>query len=270
MLEIQSASSEHFVSYSISNYIILLLEEGGDFSIDFIDYTTPGFTVLFLTPYQHLQWKSNASSLTQRIEFHGDYYCIEYHKKEVACNGLLFNNIYLQPHFTLEESTFKEVQSIVNKMEAERKNRQAFTDSVLKSYLQLILAICSREKVQQLDKKLIQQPVSQDVLQFQQLLEQHFISERNTSFYAKELAISLSSLSKKVKQQVGKTPTELIRERVVLEAKKQLHLTYKSVKEIARDLHFDDEHYFSRYFKKEIGLAPTQFREQVGIAMVAK
>lgn len=270
MLEILSAPSEFYKSYSIPKYIILLLEEGGSFSIDFVEYTAAPYSILFLSPYQHLQWNNAQNTATQRIEFHGDYYCIEYHKKEVACNGLLFNNIYLQPQFTLEKSIFLEVKSMVKKMETELTNQQAFTDSVLKSYLQLILAMCSREKVQQLDKKLLQQPVSSEVLQFQQLLEQHFLSQRNTSFYAQELALSLSSLSKKVKQQVGKTPTELIRERVVLEAKKQLHLTRKSVKEIAAELHFNDEHYFSRYFKKEIGIAPTQFREWVGISIVAK
>ena len=57
---------------------------------------------------------------------------------------------------------------------------------------------------------------------------------------------------------------------MILEAKKQIHLTYKSIKEIARDFGFEDEFYFSRYFKKEVGISPKKFREKVGISIVAK
>lgn len=102
------------------------------------------------------------------------------------------------------------------------------------------------------------------------MLEKHFANVREPSFYAGKLKMSPSSFSKKIKLQFGKTPTQLIQERVVLEAKKLLHLTKKSVKEVAAELHFDDEHYFSRYFKNEVGIAPTQFREEVGISVVAK
>ena len=63
---------------------------------------------------------------------------------------------------------------------------------------------------------------------------------------------------------------QLIQERVTLEAKKLLHLTYKSVKEIAAELNFEDEFYFSRYFKKNVGVSPLRYREKVGISIVAK
>ena len=73
-----------------------------------------------------------------------------------------------------------------------------------------------------------------------------------------------------VKKQYGKTPSKLIRERLTLEAKRLLHLTYKSIKEIAHELGFNDEFYFSRYFKKEVGVSPKVFREKVGISIAAK
>lgn len=135
-------------------------------------------------------------------------------------------------------------------MDFENQNKINFSDAVLRSYLQLLLAICSREKALQIDDTLLEHPFETQLLEFQSLLEQHFILQRTPSFYANVLAMSPSSFSKKVKQQFGKTPTKLIQERVVLEAKKQLHLTHKSVKEIASLLNFDDEYYFSRYFKK--------------------
>lgn len=271
MLSILHTETKYFIeNYNIPRYSIILLEDANEFSIDFVNYKTKRNSILFLSPYQNLNWLGKSSQKVKLIEFHGDFYCIEYHKKEVACNGLLFNNIYSQPYISLDESKFRELEEFIEKMDFENQNKITFSDSVLKSYLQLLLAICSREKALQIDNTLIDQPFEKQLLKFQSLIEEHFIQERTPSFYANVLAMSSSSFSKKVKQQFGKTPTKLIQERVVLEAKKLLHLTHKSVKEIATLLNFDDEYYFSRYFKKEVGLPPSQFREEVGISVVAK
>ncbi|MBJ5570629.1 AraC family transcriptional regulator, partial [Salmonella enterica subsp. enterica serovar Typhimurium] len=78
-----------------------------------------------------------------------------------------------------------------------------------------------------------------------------------------------NTLSKKIKSLFNKTPSQIIQERVILEAKKQIHLTRKSFKEIALELNFNDEFYFSKYFKKYTGVSPTQFRKEVGISIVA-
>jgi len=86
------------------------------------------------------------------------------------------------------------------------------------------------------------------------LLEQNFINQRQTTFYANKLAISSSVFTKKCKEFLGKPPSIIIQERVTLEAKKLIHLTRKSIKEIASILNFEDEHYFSRYFKNKQAL----------------
>jgi AraC family transcriptional activator of pobA len=82
--------------------------------------------------------------------------------------------------------------------------------------------------------------------------------------------MSPDAFSKKIKKQFSRSPSTLINERVILEAKKLLHLTYRSIKEIALELNFDDEFYFSRYFKKNVGVSPSYYRRNVGISIVAK
>jgi len=206
-----------------------------------------------------------------RVLFHGDFYCIEYHKKEVACNGLLFNNIYLQPVVPVKKSLFREIEHIVERMRSEMGNDAKFSASVVKAYLQLILALASKAKKQLIESEWLMKPaLGAEGPRFQQLLENHFVKERSAHFYAGQLNLSARAFSNKIKQQLGKPPSVLIHERVILESKKQLHLTYLSVKEIAAKLGFDDEHYFSRYFKKYVGISPTSFREQVGISIVAQ
>lgn len=247
-----------------ARYTIVLLPSLARFSVDGIGYSTEAIrSVLFLSPYQKLS--EIETSEASFLQFHGDFYCIEYHKEEVACNGLLFNNIFTKPYVQLSQDRFLEIETILKKIEQEWNEAKPFTEAIIKTYIQLILALCSQEKAQ-----VAVVATSRDMMpQFQNLLDQYFLHERSPSFYADILAISPSALSKKTKKVFGKTPTELIQERVILEAKKQLHLTQKSVKEIAQELHFQDEYYFSRYFKKYVGHSPSQFRKEVGISIVA-
>src|SRR3546814_254432 len=96
-------------------YFIFTFEGKASFTIDFTDYECNGRNLLFLSPYQFLQWRMVPSPVDQ-IQFHGDFYCIEYHKKEVACNGILFNNIYQQPYVPVSKQLFGEIGNILGKM----------------------------------------------------------------------------------------------------------------------------------------------------------
>ncbi len=139
-----------------------------------------------------------------------------------------------------------------------------------RTYLQLILAISSKAKIASEKAANVPEMVAlPSILSFKTLLEKYFKEERSPAFYAEQLGMTPNAFSKKCKTQFHKSPSFLIQERVVLEAKKLIHLSLKSMKEIAAELNFDDEHYFSRYFKKHTGISPTAFRESVGIAQIA-
>lgn len=265
IFQLQKHRSNAFARpYASEFYNILLLEGSGTLSVDFTDYAFEGKIALFTSPYQHLSITSNTDLEVDQLIFHGDFYCIEYHKNEVACNGLLFNNIYKQPFITLQDD---EIRLIFDKLRSELNQNEPHSEPILRSYLQLILAIGSRikKREQQLEAEGTLHPMEQ----LRELVEQHFLTQRNTLFYAKAMALSHSAFARKVKKHFGKSPSQLIQDRVILEAKKQLHLTHKSIKEVAAALNFEDEHYFSRYFKKHTGISPTHFREKVGISVVA-
>ena len=271
LLTIKGECSTAFTTdFSVPYYCIFVFHGKGTISIDFVDYEFFGDTILFLSPYQNFKWLGQEPVEIQSILFHGDFYCIEYHKKEVACNGLLFNNIYLFPHIQVQEETYKEIIFTTKKMETESRLNSPYSDAILKSYLQLILALCSKEKSEQLADINPDKLHFKETTAFQNLVERYFKEERAVSFYAAKVGLTTNTFSKKIKQQFGKTPSKLIQDRVVLEAKKLLHLTNKSVKEVAGELNFQDEFYFSRYFKKEIGFSPQHYREHVGISIVAK
>ena len=270
---IQTINS-NFYSTSTSNsfYQILIFNGCCRFEINFIEYEFNGYTILFLTPYQQFKWLNDFEVEIKFVKFHGDYYCIEYHKNVISCNGFLFNNIYEKPFFNITKPVFDEVKEIIGKMKDEFENEieNPFSDSILKTYLQLILALSSKEKAKLLTTVKPNEIPNKDIVYFQELLEKYYITERSIAYYASEFSLSPNAFSKKIKQQFTKTPSQLIQERVILESKKLLHLTYKSVKEIAQELHFEDEFYFSRYFKKNVGISPTIYRKNVGISIVAK
>ncbi|MDO4228842.1 MAG: AraC family transcriptional regulator [Capnocytophaga sp.] len=256
-------------NFSVENYCIFAFRGEGCFWVDFVEFTYSGNTLLFLSPFQNFQKISGMMHDIQLLEFHGNFYCIEYHKKEVSCNGLLFNNIFLLPHIEVSDECFKDILNIFERIENESLSCSVYSQAVLRSYLQLILALSSKEKSAILEQ--VQQNVEHNLASdFQKLLENHFLTERSVQFYAEKCNLSADAFSKKIKQLLGKTPTKLIQERVVLEAKKQLHLTYKSIKEIAFEMNFEDEFYFSRFFKKSVGQSPKHFRDTVGISIVAK
>lgn len=261
-----TVSFEEVRKSSFPFYAIVVLPKASAFSIDGTRYVTDEKALVFLTPYQLLEWYDADALPLKILRFHGDFYCIEYHKKEVACNGVLFNNLYETPFVGLNAVDFKEVLRLMDRMEALLGvERNA---AVLKSYLQVILALGSREKLAVLGMKGAGDSGLDSLSGFRDVLEQAFLEHREVSYYADAFAMSPAVFSRKIKNNYGKTPSKLIQERVVLEAKKQLHLSVKSIKEIAVALNFEDEFYFSRYFKKEVGCAPSTFRKEVGISMV--
>ena len=95
-------------------------------------------------------------------------------------------------------------------------------------------------------------------------IELHYRKKHAPSEYAELLHITPKALAKITKQHFNKTLTDLITERIIIEAKRELYLTNKPIKEIASELGYEDEHYFSRFFKNNAEVSPQLYRETVG------
>ncbi|WP_079242202.1 AraC family transcriptional regulator [Chryseobacterium indologenes] len=271
-IKVQPYHTSDFPSeLTTENYSVILWKGAGVFSVDDINYSYSGYNILFLSPYQKVKLVSESNETIHMLFFHGDYYCIEYHKEEVACNGLLFNNIYLNPGIELSEERYHYILELYNHIKKEESEKHPFSESIIKTYIQLILAIGSKQKSSIENNVVSHEKLhNKNAVEFQKLLESYFKTEKELSFYSDKLNITNNTLSKAVKKEFSKRPTQLINERIILESKKLLHLTYRSVKEIAAELGFADEFYFSRYFKKSVGCSPKNYREKVGISVVAK
>lgn len=101
------------------------------------------------------------------------------------------------------------------------------------------------------------------IYEFMLQLEEHYLSERTAEFYAGKLGISAKRLNQILKEKLNKTAMQLIHDRLVLEAKRQIIHSENTIKEIAFNLGFKDSSYFSRFFKQLTKQTPQEF--QLGV-----
>jgi len=155
--------------------------------------------------------------------------------------------------------------SLFSKMEAEyHNNPDEFSKSIILSHLDSILKYAQRfYKRQFIDRK----PLSGiTITKFNECLNEYFekgdSAEKGlptVSYIASQLNLSSKYLSDLLKQETGKTSLELIHLYVISEAKNMLVAGDSSISEIAYRLGFENPPYFSRLFKKEVGMSPKQF-----------
>ena len=107
-------------------------------------------------------------------------------------------------------------------------------------------------------------PADATVDTLRRLVEENFRKERLLDFYAEKLAMTADRLNDHVKRATGVTAGHLIRQRVLTEAKRQLVFTNQPIHEIAYDLAFSDPSHFARFFRKQTGTTPHEFREGRG------
>jgi len=104
-------------------------------------------------------------------------------------------------------------------------------------------------------------PADATVETLRKLVEENFRKERHLDFYAEKLAMTADRLNDHVKRATGVTAGHLIRQRVLTEAKRALVFTNQPIHEIAYDLAFSDPSHFARFFRKQTGTTPHDFRE---------
>ena len=163
-----------------------------------------------------------------------------------------FSCLPLTPETAVELS---KIYTLLEEEYLEKHNSFVILKALLKVYLLKLIRI--KEHV------FTTQDVNQKrVYEFMILLEENYQQERNAEFYASELRISSKRLNQILKEKLDKTGMQLIHDRIILEAKRQIIHSENTLKEIAYALGFTDRPYFSRFFKKQTGQSPEDFQKQ--------
>ena len=260
--------NSYFDHLQRNNYysLIWIKEGGGNLKTSFSEYHFEPNSLFSFAPYQPFLFSSKFIKGVA-IYFHSDFFCIHRHHTEVTCNGVLFNNIYDTPFFSVDQNLETTLNKSLEQIKAEIQNPGLAQYELLISFMKIFLIAASRSKSQQqpgtiqLSSTKKEPPILQDL---KDTIDKEFKSKHAPSDYALILNISLNALTKITKKHFNKTLTSLITERIIIEAKRELYLTNKSVKELAYELGYDDEYYFSRFFKKNANISPQVYRETVG------
>lgn len=186
----------------------------------------------------------------------------------------LYNNIKKYDFFDYEINEAlhlspkeKEIMwSIYSKIESEYNNNpDEFSKEIILSHLDSLLKYAQRfYKRQFIDRKPL---AGQTLTKFNNTLEEHFEARKTKEIglptvnqMAETLNLSPKYLSDLLKQETGKTALELIHLHLISEAKNLIIEGNMSLSEVAYELGFDNPPYFSRLFKKEVGMSPREFK----------
>ncbi|SHN43884.1 AraC family transcriptional regulator [Chitinophaga sp. CF418] len=245
--------------------IIWLFEGEGLLKADFTEYNISAGSMLFFAPGQPFMISGERMKGVM-LNFHHDFFCVIKHHKEVACDGILFNNINQTPLVNIPPDEAPTIRLLITQVENELQVAGLAQHDLLISYLKILLINVTRIKVSQ---DHVKPPVmehageSDALLQFKAYIDKHFREKHSAGEYAELLNMTVKNLGKIVREYHGRTPTDMITERIIVEAKRELYLTSKPIKEISYDLGFKDEYHFSRYFKNAINTSPQAYRNSL-------
>lgn len=153
---------------------------------------------------------------------------------------------------------------IVCEMMFEEANQENPSYAIIKQLLSLLFTIIEHER-KKLDKSKVALQKTQNIAfgNFLNILEENFHKPLSVDFYADKLAMSTRNLNLICQDILEQSVSEIIDTRKLIEAKNLLISTEKNITEIAYDLGYNENSYFSNVFKKKSGQSPTEFRNEM-------
>lgn len=252
-----------------SYYQVIWFKHGkGKHFIDFEAHDVTDNTILFVAKNQVHYFDDNTDYQGVLLHFNETFIVQKDNETDFFLKCNLFNNPYIQPLCALKKPTASIFDEYIAQIKREFSNTDEFgKEELLKAYLKAFLIQIQRVKqaceqtegstTATFDEKKVQ------FIKFINLIEAHYTKGLSVAEYSKLLFISSRTLSDLTNQQVNKTPSQMIKERIVLEAQRLLLYSDLNVNQIGYRLGFDDPSYFVKYFKKHTTQSPLEFRKSV-------
>lgn len=217
--------------------------------------------ILCCTYLQDLSLVSDLEDIVV-LSFNRPFYCVHTHDEETSCNGLLFFGSDYTPIIALDPNEQERLCTLINVLQEEFDTIDRNQEEMLRILLKRFIIRCTRIARSQLSKTHLPDRQMDIVRHFNVLVEKHYRTHRQVADYSNMLNRSAKTINNVFAMHSDKSPLQLIHERVILEAKRLLLYTDKSVKEIALELGFEDPSQFSRFFRKHVLNTALEFREK--------
>ncbi len=244
--------------------LLWMMEDGNQLNIDGRDYTFQQNEVVCLTQFHQASVK--AVSAIRLVRFNRPFFCVVDRDSEVGCKGVLFFGASQLPVFQIPADELEKFDILWRMFSIEIQSRDSLQIEMLQMMLKRLLILSTRlYRAQKLSGVAGENSNLDIIREFNFLVEEHFKTKHTVAEYAGMLHKSPKTISNLFARLGAKTPLQIIQERKMLEARRMLRYTGLPVKEIAYELGYEDLQTFSRFFKVQERVSPSEFRGQASV-----
>jgi len=235
--------------------ILWFTKKGGEHIVDFRTYSIEKEQIFFLSPETTHSLNTYQKEGILMIFSQNLLSQLSYFSED--CFLSLFNNFSSQFSFVMNKSEAKTAHDIFELLFQEYKS-QPKDSRLLLSHCRSFLLFS--QKIMDKQPSNIPKEARHRMAKLYVYIEQFYKKEKQAKFYAKKLELSTKHLNSLSKDILGLTIAQLIRNRILFESKRELHLNQRTISQIADHLGYHDPAYFSRFFKKETGFSPKEYK----------
>lgn len=248
------------VAHRHSFYHLVIFTKGkGEHTIDFEKFKVAAGQIYFMKPGQVHSWNFDNGVDGYVVNFPEDLFTGFLADSRYLNSFAFLKGVATDSVIQLDGEALKEATSIIKRIVKETSNEELQRIDMIRVYLLALFVNVNRA----IDVPAIGVPLQQQAIlnDYQRSVETHFADKRLPKEYAAMLHITPNYLNAVCKQLTGKSAGEIIRDRILLEAKRLLVNAKYSMTDIAMQLSFTDSPHFSRFFKKYTNLTPEEFRK---------
>lgn len=257
--------NKHLINkpHSHNFYLCVMFTEGtGVHEIDFNSYTINPGKVFFLKPGQTHFWKFETQP-EGFIFFHSQEFYEMVFLDHTLHSFPFYYSYQNPPVLELPEKKLNKLKQKFQEVYKEYRQNKLLRNLKIINLINSIYIQLTRAYTTDINiEKLVSPNYSKILENLENLINTHFYTEKLPKFYANQLNITTKHLNRVVNQTIHKTTSQLISERILLEAKRLMVHSEDNLANIAHTLEFSDYAYFSKFFKSKTGFTPMDFRKK--------
>ncbi len=267
--DFKSHLNDHLHSISRAHkhgfFVTVIFTAGsGTHEIDFSSYPIKPGSVFMMVPGQVHNW-TFTNDIDGFIFFHSQEFFDRHFTKRSVYQFPFFFSTQNKPGFELSPNHLEKLKGLCDELQEEYHHKQPFGSQKRLALVDLIYLNLSRWYLEEVQQELRSiGGYSAKLRELGRLVDENFEEVKSPTKYAAMMNISPKHLNRIVKSSVGKTTSDLILDRITLEAKRRLVHEQSSLAQIAYSLGYEDYAYFSKLFKARTGYPPKAFREKYG------
>lgn len=246
---------------------IVWIERGaGQHVIDEASYEVRPESLFFMAPGQVHDLKLSDDTEGYTISFSSEFFALQLQDKNSLAQIPLYDHEHRIHAIYPGARAIQDIRHTLERIRDEYENEGYRAQDVIRSYLFVLLVQASRETAPMMGVEAGHR-AQHLYRRFKTLLDEQFATLQEPQDYSGPLRCTERALNDAARRCAGATATQLIRDRVILEAKRLLAHSGAQVAQVGAQLGFEDPAYFSRCFKKHTGRTPIEFRQSLSRMM---